>query len=47
MCKTNHVGLPQVLDHTFHPVSYVIIVSPQYQLDSDLDLGLLRVWVWV
>ena len=48
MCKTNHVGLPQVLDHAVHPtlwVAHVIIVSPQSQLDLDLDLGLL--WAWV
>ena len=55
MCKTNHAGLPQVLDHAVHPVrvgwggvvAYVILVSPQSQLDLDLDFGLLwdRVWV--
>ena len=28
-------------------VAYVIIVSPQSQLDLDFDLGLLWVWVWV
>ena len=25
----------------------VILVSPQSQLDSDLNLGLLRVYIWV
>ena len=26
---------------------YVIIESPQSQLDLDLDFGLVRDWVWV
>ena len=29
----------------FVVVAHVIIVSPQFQLDLDFDLGLL--WVWV
>ena len=28
-------------------VAHVIIVSPQSQLDLDLDFGLLWDWVWV
>ena len=28
-------------------VAYVILVSPQSQLDLDFDLGLVWVWFWV
>ena len=28
-------------------VAHVILVSPQSQLDLNLDFGLLRDWVWV